>query len=261
MAIIYFFGVRIMKSSGNTILITGGATGIGYALAESFLKSGNNVIICGRRKERLLEAQKHYPELKIFQCDVSKDKDRKALLEYIKSNCNDMNILINNAGIQRDIDLTKGEQDLITGENEIAINLEAPIHLSAIFVPFLSTKKDPYIINVSSGLGFVPSARMPVYSATKAAVHAFSMSLRQQLLKTSIKVIEIVPPGVDSELNKEGRAKRGGYTAGLSSKDFVSAIIDKIYKDELEIGYGFTEPFKTASREELDKRFQMMNSR
>ena len=250
-----------MKSSGNTILITGGSTGIGYALAESFLQSGNTVIICGRRKDRLFEAQKLHPEFKIFPCDVSKDKDRRSLFDFVQHTCPDLNILINNAGIQRDIDLTKGDHDLVTGENEIAINLEAPIYLSALFIPFLSSKKDPYIINVSSGLGFVPAARMPVYCATKAAIHSFSMSLRQQLLKTPIKVIEIVPPGVDSELNKEGRAKRGGYSAGLSSKDFVAGIIDKIYNDDPEIGYGFTEPFKTASREELDKRFQMMNSR
>jgi len=250
-----------MNISGNTVLITGGATGIGYAFAEAFLAEKNEVIICGRREERLREAQKKHSELHIKVCDVAKEADRKSLVDWITSKFPKLNILINNAGIQRDVDFTEGINEFLAGENEIEINLEAPIILSGMLIPHLTGKKEAAIINISSGLGFIPAARMPVYSATKAALHAFSMALRHQLLKTGIKVIEVVPPGVDTELNPEGRAKRGNYRAGLTSEEFVSAVMKNLKADVLEIGYGMTEGAIKASRAELDESFKRMNSR
>ncbi|MFW9929582.1 MAG: SDR family oxidoreductase [Candidatus Thorarchaeota archaeon] len=249
-----------MKNSGNKVLITGGGTGIGLSLAVSFLEAGNDVLICGRRESRLKEAQEKYPKLDIKVCDVTKESDRKFLYEYVKTKFK-MNILVNNAGIQRDIDLTKGLDDLIHGEDEIIVNLSAPIHLSALFIPLLKETKDSYIINVSSGLGFVPAARMPVYCATKAGLHSFTKSLRQQLLRTNIKVIEVIPPAVDTELNPEGRKKRGSQSFGVSADEFVSAIMKQILQDVPEIGYGFTEQVLKASKEELEQRFIMMNNR
>ncbi len=250
-----------MEISGNTVLVTGGATGIGYALAEFFLEARNEVIICGRREERLLEAQKEHPEFHIKVCDVAEEADRKILVEWITTSFPKLNILVNNAGIQRDIDFTKGIAEFLAGGNEIKINLEAPIILSGLFIPYLAGKKEAAIINVSSGLGFVPAARMPVYSATKAGLHAFSMALRHQLLKSGIKVFEVVPPAVDTELNPEGRAKRGNYKAGLTSKEFVAAVMKSFKNDVFEIGYGMTEGSINASRADLDKSFQQMNSR
>ena len=197
-----------MKLSGNTVLITGGATGIGYAMAESFLEAGNDVIICGRREDRLLKAKQKHPDIHIKVCDVADEEDRKTLFKWSTENFRDLNILVNNAGVQRDIDFTKGVAEFLAGESEIKINLEAPIVLSGMFIPFLTGKKEAAIINVSSGLGFVPAARMPVYSASKAGLHAFYMALRHQLKNQRIKVFEVVPPVVDTELNAEGRAKR-----------------------------------------------------
>jgi uncharacterized oxidoreductase len=250
-----------MDISGNTILITGGAMGIGYAFAESFLKAGNEVIICGRREERLLEAQKKHPEFHIRVCDVADEADRNSLLEWATSNFSKLNILVNNAGVQRDIDFTKGVSEFLSGENEIRINLEATIVLSGLFIPYLTGKKEASIINVSSGLGFIPAARMPVYSASKAGVHAFSMALRQQLIKSGIKVYEVVPPAVESELNPEGRAKRGNFKVDLMPGEFVTAIIEGFKNEVFEIGYGMTAGLIKASRENLDKSFQQMNSR
>jgi uncharacterized oxidoreductase len=250
-----------MNLSGNTVLITGGATGIGYAMAEAFLEAGSEVLICGRRATRLREAQKIHPQLHTKVCNVADDKDRRALFEWATSNFGKLNVLVNNAGIQRDIDLTGGIYEITSGESEIKVNLEAPIYLSAMFIPFLLKQKNAAIINVSSGLGFVPAAKMPIYSATKAGVHAYSMVLRQQLLKTSIKVYEVIPPTVDSELNKEGRAKRKMPAPDLKPKEFVAAVMKGLQKDESEIGYGMTAGFKAASRADLDKSFQMMNSR
>jgi uncharacterized oxidoreductase len=250
-----------MKISGNTVLITGGATGIGYAMAESFLEAGNAVIICGRREERLLEAQKKHPDFHIKVCNVAEEAGRRTLVEWITTTFGNLNILVNNAGVQRDIDFTKGIAEFLAGENEIKINLEAPIVLSGLFIPYLIGKKEAAIINVSSGLGFVPIARMPVYSATKAGMHAFSMALRQQLLKLGIKVFEVVPPMVDTELNPEGRAKRGNFKVDLKPEEFVASVMKGFKNDVFEIGYGATEGFIKASRAELDKSFQQMNSR
>jgi uncharacterized oxidoreductase len=249
-----------MEISGNTVFITGGATGIGYAMAEAFLGAKNEVIICGRREERLLEAQKKHPEFHIKVCNIAEEVDRRTLVEWITANFSKLNILVNNAGIQRDIDFTKGISEFLDGESEIKINLEAPIVLSGLFIPQLTGKKESAIINVSSGLGFVPAARMPVYSATKAGLHAFSMALRPQLLKLGIKVFEVVPPAVDTELNPEGRAKRGNFRANLTSKEFVDSVMKGLKDDIFEIGYGMTEGLIKASRAELDKSFQQMNS-
>ena len=250
-----------MNISGNTILITGGATGIGYALAESFLKAGNEVIICGRRGGRLLEAQKKHPEFHIKVCNVAEEADQRTLVEWISTKFSNFNILVNNAGVQREIDFTKGISEFLAGENEIKINLEAPIVLTGLFIPYLIGKKESAIINISSGLGFVPAARMPVYSASKAGLHAFSMALRQQLLKVGIKVFEVVPPAVDTELNPEGRAKRGNFKADLKPEKFMASVMKGFKNDVFEIGYGMTEGFIKASRAELDKSFQQMNSR
>lgn len=250
-----------MKISGNTVLITGGATGIGYAMAKSFLEAGNEVIICGRREERLLEVQKKHPDLHIKVCNMADEADRRILVEWVTANFSNLNILVNNAGVQRDIDFTKGIDEFLAGESEININLEAPIVLSGLFIPYLTGKKEAAIINVSSGLGFVPAAPMPVYSATKAGLHAFSMALRQQLLKLGIKVFEVVPPAVDTELNSEGRAKRCNFKANLKPDEFVAAVMKGFQNDVFEIGYGMTEGFIKASRAELDKSFQQMNSR
>jgi Short-chain dehydrogenase involved in D-alanine esterification of lipoteichoic acid and wall teichoic acid (D-alanine transfer protein) len=250
-----------MDISGNSILITGGATGIGYSLAEAFLAEGNEVIICGRREERLLEAKNKHQELHFKVCDLADAGERRSLAEWINANHGRLNILVNNAGIQRDIDFTEGISGFMSGENEITINLEAPIILTGLFTPILKGKKGAAIINISSGLGFVPAAKMPVYCATKAGLHAFSMAIRHQLLKTGIKVFEVVPPAVDTELNPEGRALRGSFKVDLKPGEFVAAVMKGLKNDKYEIGYGMTEGHIKASREDLDRSFMQMNSR
>lgn len=246
-----------MKISENTVLITGGATGIGYALAESFLNRGNKVIICGRREQKLIEAQKKHPDLHIKVCDVADEDSRKELFDFVKANFPDVNIIINNAGIQRNIDFTKGTEELFSGQNEVKINFEAPIFLSAHFIPLLSDKTEAAIVNVSSGLGFMPSVGMPVYSATKAGIHMFSMILRQQLAKTSIRVFEAIAPAIlDTELNPEGRAKSQLATRNINaptSAEYAKAVIDGMENDDFEIGYGMTKNVKNMSRADLDK--------
>jgi uncharacterized oxidoreductase len=249
-----------MKTSGNTILITGGATGIGFALAEALLKEGNQVLICGRREERLQEAKSKLPEVVIKPFDLANAKDRQDLFEWAVKNFPETNILVNNAGIQRMIDFRKGTEELLGGENEIEINFNAPVHLSALFIPHLLKKEEAAIVNVSSGLGFIPLAMMPVYCATKSALHTFSWSLRHQLRQTSIKVFEIIPPTVDTELDKGARGRRSQAYRGIPSGDVAVAALEALAKDEFEKAVGQAESLRTAARTEPEQRFQMMNS-
>jgi len=225
--------------SRNTVLITGGATGIGYAMAKYLLERGNDIIICGRREERLLQAQQALQGIHTFKCDVANSDDRNALLKYISANFPKLNILINNAGIQHDIDLTKGTEELLGFDSEIKINLEAPVYLSALFTPLLSGKKNATIVNVSSGLAFMVerASRTPVYCATKAGLHAFSIAQRIQLASLGIRVVEIIPPMVESELNIAGRRKRNMIKTPfmMAADDFVEQAFAKMEQDIDEI--------------------------
>jgi uncharacterized oxidoreductase len=250
-----------MKLSGNTVLITGGATGIGYAMAQAFLEEGSEVIVCGRREERLAQARKALPTLHTRVCDVANPADRVALLEWATARFAPLNVLVNNAGLQRDIDFTRGVVELEAGPSEIDVNLVAPVALSGLFVPHLREKERAAIIQVTSGLAFVPAAKMPVYSATKAGLHAFSMALRHQLAPVGIQVFEVVAPAVDTELNPAGRAKRGGFKPDLKPEPFVAAVMKDLENDVLEIGFGMTKGMLTASRAELEDAFVQMNRR
>jgi len=254
-----------MNITGNTVLITGGATGIGLALAEAFLKAENEVIICGRRESRLLEVKAKHPEIHFKVCDVSNDDDRRALFTWVTENFKELNILINNAGIQQDIDLSKGDADLLSGEDEISINFQSPIYLSALFTPFLATKKESAIINISSGLAILPMALFPIYCATKAGLHTFTICLRRQLKSTGIKVFEVLPPAVESELNMQGRAKRAvmGITSMpmMKSDEFAAIVMNGVANDEFEILSPMQQNLKSATRADLDKIFEQMNSR
>ena len=246
-----------MKITGNTVLITGGATGIGFALAESFLKLGNNVIVCGRRMEKLEEARRRLPSLNMRQCDVSKESDRRALYDWVEKEFKDLNILVNNAGIQRRIDFTKGAEDLLKQEDEIDINFKAQVYLAARFVPLLSRQKEAAIVNVSSGLGFVPLTVFPVYSATKAAIHSFTMSLRFQLRNTSVKVYEVIPPTVyDTEL--KGKPIEKAEWA-VSSSEVAVAVVKGLEEGTPEIAIGPSKRWLSSSKNELDQAFTGMN--
>lgn len=248
-----------MKIKGNTIVITGGATGIGFALAQEFVKANNEVIICGRRESSLKEAKKKLPQLHIKVCDVSKEQKRKELVSWVSSNFKDVNVLVNNAGIQRMINFKTGESNRNAREDEIDINLKAPVRLCELFVPLFIKRKEAAIVNVSSGLGFCPIAAMPVYCATKAALHSFTISLRHQLRNTPVKVFEIIPPTVDTDLDKGARDRRGQKDRGIPASKVAHATLKAIEKDEYEIAVGMAEGIRTAVRNNPEKIFQQMN--
>ena len=247
-----------MKITGNTILITGGATGIGFALAQALVESENEVIICGRGEQKLLEAKNKLPQLQVKVCDVANEANRVELFDWATTHFKSLNILVNNAGIQRQVDFKKGVKGL-SEESEIDINLAAPIHLSALFIPHLMAQAEAAIVNVSSGLGFIPIALMPIYCATKAGLHSFSLTLRRQLRDTPVKVYEIIPPTVDTDLDQGARARRGQQDRGIPPAEVALAALSAIENDEFEKPVGPAQRLWQGARSEPEKLFNMMN--
>ena len=247
-----------MNTKGNTILITGGATGIGLALAKAFVHAGSKVIICGRRENLLAEAKKEVPAIYTRKCDVTNDTERKALYDWVKTDFKDLNILINNAGIQKMADFTTGARELEKAGDEITTNLSAPIRLAALFTPLLMKQKAAAIFNVSSGLGFVPIAMMPVYCATKAGLHSFTISLRHQLRDTTVKVFEIIPPAVETELGREEGETEPGYP-GFKAEVVSDAVIEAMAADRYEIPAGDAKGLVEGACKDFHGTFDNLN--
>lgn len=243
-----------MNLDGNTILITGGATGIGLALARELARRSNEVIICGRRRDRLAQAKSAIPSLHIREADVADPSARDDLHKWIASKFPRMNVLINNAGVQQRVDFKQGVEELEKVDEEIAINLAAPIHLTTMFLPQLMRQPHAAIVNVSSGLAFAPLAHMPVYCATKAALHSWTMSLRHQLRDTPVRVFEVIPPIVASELGAGHRPPEMNRTA-MPAAACAADTLKALESDEFEAPIGGAAELR-AKREAL---FPFMN--
>ncbi|HEY1806756.1 MAG TPA: SDR family oxidoreductase [Terracidiphilus sp.] len=189
-----------MNPSGNTILITGGGSGIGRGLAESFHALGNQVIVSGRRRQALDETTIANSGMKSLEVDIKDPATIRAFAARVVAEFPAINVLVNNAGIMRRENLLEQQPDLADAEAVLATNLLGPIRLTAALMPHLQKQPSASIINVSSGLAFMPMARTPTYCATKAALHSYTLSLRAQLKNTGIEVIELIPPFVATHL-------------------------------------------------------------
>jgi uncharacterized oxidoreductase len=249
-----------LNIDGNTVLITGGATGIGLALAEKFVGAGSEVIVCGRRKSRLHNAKRKLPAIHIRQCDVSVESERQNLLHWATRQFPHLNVLVNNAGIQRQIDFKSAAvaRPTLAKDDEVNINLSAPIRLCALFTSLLMKGQKAAIINISSGLAFVPIATMPIYCATKAAIHSFTISLRHQLRDTSIRVFEAAPPATDTELDRGFAGEQEAYR-GTSPEEVAAAIIKGIKADEEEIIIGEAQGLYRAAQRNPEVMFRQLN--
>ncbi|MCX6163392.1 MAG: SDR family NAD(P)-dependent oxidoreductase [Ignavibacteriae bacterium] len=245
-----------MNLNNNTILITGGTSGIGLAFAGELYKLGNKVIICGRREDRLKKLSEKYPGMIIKICDVSKEKDRIELAGWVISNFGDINILINNAGVQLAYNVHNPDE-IKKVYDETETNFVAPVHLSSLFVNHLKKKENPAIINITSGLAFVPLSFMPVYCATKAGLHSFTLSLRHQLKDTPIKVFEIAPPAVDTELGHQGRKDKNQSHGGIPVEEFLKEAMEALKNDVFEAMIANAK----VLREKNEQLFEQMNSR
>src|SRR4030095_1834881 len=220
-----------MMVSGNKILVTGGATGIGLGLTERFVKEGNQVIICGRRESALKEAVARFPSVITKACDLSLPAEREMLFDWIEKEHNDLGVLINNAGIQQwmSIDDTNFFQ---RAKDEIAINIEAPLHLTSLFLNLNSLHT---VVNVISGLAFAPLAKVPVYCASKAFFHSFSLSLRYMLRSRNVEVIELIPPALNTDLGGKGIHDEFPPIEG-----FIESTFEQLKQGKSTITWGFS---------------------
>jgi uncharacterized oxidoreductase len=239
-----------MQLSGNKILITGGASGIGLGLTERFIQEGNTVIICGRRQSVLEEAVKKSPSVIFKVCDLSDESERVDLYNWIVENHPDTNVLINNAGIQNWMGV---EEDSFyeRAHEEITTNVLAPIHLANLFAGLKSIKT---IMNVTSGLAFIPLAKAPVYCATKAFMRSFTLSLRRQLKDANIEVIEIIPPALNTDLGGKGI-----HDAYPPVSAFIEAIFEQLKNGNIELTFGMSEGRLKSNNETVIHGFNMMN--
>lgn len=189
-----------MKLTNNTVLVTGGGSGIGRGLAETLHRSGNQVLIAGRRRDVLRGVADANPGIDYCQLDLASPDSIARLAAELADHHPELNVLVNNAGIMHTEDLRTGDGTLAIAETTVAINLLGPMRLTAALLPGLLGQPHAAVVNVTSALAFVPKAAAPTYSATKAGLHAYTQSLRQQLRRTSVQVIEIIPPQVETDM-------------------------------------------------------------
>jgi uncharacterized oxidoreductase len=211
-----------MQMSGNTILITGGGSGIGRALAEAFHGLGNKVIIAGRRQSVLDETTAANPGMASLALDIEDPQAIRAFAARLTAEHPDLNVLINNAGVMRPENLRAQPEDLRDAEATVITNLLGPIRLTAALLPHLLDQPRAAILNVSSGLAFLPLALTPTYCATKAAIHSYTQSLRYQLKDTAVQVIELAPPYVQTELMGPSQA---ADPRAMPLKDYIAETI------------------------------------
>lgn len=239
-----------MKINNNKILITGGASGIGLGLTERFINEGNKVIVCGRRESVLNDLSRKFPTVITRKCDLASSDERTALFDWVSENHKDLNVLINNAGVQQWMALSD-DAFFERAKDEININVEAPIHLTSLFIqlPGLTT-----IVNVTSGLSFVPLTKTPVYSATKAFLHSFTLSLRHMLKSREIEVIEMIPPALNTDLGGKGL-----HDHAPPVSEFITAVFDQLQQGKVELTFGFSENMSKAGADILRAAFERLN--
>lgn len=237
-----------MKLEGNTILLTGGSSGIGLGLAQALVQRGNTVIVTGRDQAKLDRAKQQVPQLVTLKSDVSQLGDIDALHAQVTRDYPTLNVLINNAGIMRALNVHKplSAEDFT---REVDINLKGPMWMAHRFLPHLKQQAAAVIVNVSSGLAFVPLPTSPVYCATKAGLHSFTQSLRVQLKNTKVQVFELAPPATQTELLAGASAEEDlkGVTI-MKTEDLVAATIKGLSRDELEIRPGQSNQLRFMNR-------------
>jgi uncharacterized oxidoreductase len=232
-----------MQITGNTILITGGGSGIGRALAEAFHTERNQVVIAGRRKEALDETTAAHPGMKSVVFDIGNGSTIPSFADKLKADFPSLNVVIHNAGIMRLESLRDGT--VPDAEATIATNLLGPVRLTAALLPLLLKQPQATIMTVSSGLAFVPMATTPAYCATKAAIHSYTQSLRYQLKDTSVEVLELIPPYVQTEL---AGTRQANDPNAMPLKDYIAETM-KILKnspDATEICVERVKPLRFA---------------
>lgn len=250
-----------MKQSKQIVLITGGGSGIGLAIAQKFLANDNTVIITGRNLAKLEKVKQENPKIHIYQSDVTDDAEVRMLADDIQQKFDGLDVLINNAGIMNLVDTGNESNDLQKQMQEIEINYNSPIRVLHYFLPLLKKSKNAVLVNVSSGLAYVPFAQAPVYSGTKSALHFWTLGIRPQLQPHNIKVVELLPPVVDTPL---------AHGADIAEDDNLKPmppekLADIFWKDFIsgkeEITPGISKQLKLMSRLAPKFIFKQLNKK
>ena len=236
-----------MNLKNSTILITGGTSGIGLEFVKQLTEQGARIIVTGRNPETLKETKKKFPKIHTFQSDVSKPEDIEWLYKEVTKQFPELNMIINNAGEMRLIDLQDTSKDLKNVSREIDINLSGTIHMVHQFLPHLIRKQSAAIVNVSSAIAFMAYSTAPIYSASKAGVHAYTMALRMQLEETHVKVFEVIPPGVNTNLQNDWVLKPNPGQM-MDVDKMVVVAIEGLLKDTPEIKPFLVNVVKLLSR-------------
>ncbi len=223
-----------MDLKNSTVLITGGSSGIGLEMVKQLTEEGATIIITGRNVDALHKAQAQYPKVHIFQSDVSKPEDIQQLYEDITEQFPTLNMIVNNAGAMRLIDLRDSSLELENISREIDINLTGTVQMVHQFLPHLLQQAESAIVNVSSGIAFMPYSVAPVYSATKAGVRAYTQALRLQLQDTRVKVFEMIPPGVNTNLQSDW-VIQPKPSQMMDVDKMVNVVVKSLKNDTLEI--------------------------
>lgn len=248
-----------MNLTGNTVLVTGGGTGIGRGLAETLHRAGNQVVIAGRRRDVLQAVAKANPGIQYRHLDLAQPDSINRLAAELAGSYPGLNILVNNAGVMRSEDLLTGDAaPADIAENTVAVNLLGPIRLTAALLPTLLSQRHAAIANITSALAFVPRAIAPSYSATKAGLHAYTQALRHQLRHTPVQVIEIIPPRVETDMLGD----QDGGVAAMSMKSFVAEAFSLLHSqpDATEIVVDAAKRVRFAARDgHYDDTFTAIN--
>ena len=209
--------------TANTIVITGGSSGVGLEIARQFIQQNNTVIICGRSEQKLAVAVRQIPSLITFPCDIADPAACQSFFEWVKQNYPRCNMLINNAAIAYTARFLEDEQAIEKAEEEFQTNVLAPIRLTKLFTPLLLKNNHPMLVNISTGLVYAPKASYPFYNATKAALHSFSQTLRMQTKNSTLQVMEALLPVVDTPWHK-GPVPKSAISATQAAKEIIAGI-------------------------------------
>lgn len=250
-----------MKLSNQTILITGGGSGIGLALAKKYMENDNTVIITGRNLSKLETVQKTFPNIQIFQSDVTDDAEVRMLVDDIQEKFGGIDVLVNNAGIMNLVDAGNELNDLSKQMQEIEINYNSPIRMLHYFLPQLKRSNNPVLINVSSGLAYVPFSQAPVYSGTKSALHFWTLGIRSQLKRQNIKVVELLPPVVDTPLAHGADVTEDDNLKPMSPEKLADIFWKDFVNGKEEITPGISKQLKLMSRLGPKFIFNQLNKR
>lgn len=245
-----------MDLKAKRVVITGGSMGIGLQLARKLNDEGAHVMVCARNEERLKEVKRQNPQLEIAVCDVTDQGDVQRLAESAKQLLGGIDILFNNAAVFKLHDLS-GSYSVEKQLEEIDINLSGTLRVTHAFLPLLKEGKEPTIVNLTSGLAYIPVSAAPTYSASKAAINSWTWSLRDQLKDSSVKVVLLSPPVVDTRMNKDNPTSEG--MKKISAEEFAKIVLKGLKKGKMEILAKPIDGLKYISRIIPNMAFKMMN--